>query len=370
MLLLNPGPVTLTEFVRRALLGEDLCHREPEFAQITQDIKNRLVGVYPAAAPEYVAIVLTGSGTCAVEAMLSTLVPHDGKALVVCNGVYGDRMAKMVEAHGKALEVVTSQWDEPMNLVEVEQRLDRDSSITHVVAVHHETTTGRLNDVAELGQICRRWNVALLLDCVSSFGAEAIEFAAWNLEACAATANKCLHGVPGLSFVLVKQSVFHSRPSAAGSLYLNLYPYYQEQIQGYSPFTQAVHVACALQAALKELEATGGWMARHRHYRHRQAQIRQSLQELAIETLLPERDYSGVLTSFKLPPGYSYDRIHDTLKDAGFIIYAGQGELKNAIFRIANMGDIQPDDMERLLHSLQALFSPALTVARTDANPG
>ncbi len=168
-ILLNPSPVTITERVRRALLQEDLCHRELEFAEITQDIKSRLASVYSEAAQDYEAIMLTGSGTCAVEAMLSTLVPRDGKALLVCNGVYGERMATMVATHGKSLEVVTSQWHEPMNLVEVEKRLEQEKSITHAIAVHHETTTGRLNNVAKLGQICKSRNVALLLDCVSSF---------------------------------------------------------------------------------------------------------------------------------------------------------------------------------------------------------
>jgi 2-aminoethylphosphonate-pyruvate transaminase len=355
-ILLNPGPVTLSDRVRRALLREDLCHREPEFAQLTLDIKARLARIYPEAANDYEAILLTGSGTCAVEAMLSTLIPREGKALIVANGVYGERIAAMVAAHGKALDVVTCQWHEPMNLIEVENRLDQDPSITHVVAVHHETTTGRLNDVAQLGQICKRKNVVLLLDCVSSFGAEAIEFADWNLEACAATANKCLHGVPGISFVLVKKSVFESRCSAAGTVYLDLYPYHKEQAQGYSPFTQAVHVAYALQEALKEMEEMGGWTARHNHYSFLAQQIRQSLQQVGVRTLLDEQDYSCVLTSFKLPSSCNYENIHDTLKDSGFVIYAGQGAFKNSIFRIANMGDIQPNDMQRLLDCFQVLF--------------
>lgn len=356
-ILLNPGPVTLTERVRHALLREDLCHREPEFAQLILEIKDRLTKIYPEAANDYEAIVLTGSGTCAVEAMLSSLIPKDGKALVVANGVYGERIATMVKAHNKVLDVVTSEWHEPMNLTEVENRLKQDSSITHVIAVHHETTTGRLNDVAKLGQICKSRNVALLLDCVSSFGAEAIQFADWNLEACAATANKCLHGVPGIAFVLVKKSVFESRPSAAGTVYLDLYRYQQEQLTGYSPFTQAVHVTYALQEALKEMEEMGGWTARHKQYSHLAGQIRQSLQQLGITTLLDEQDYSCVLCSFKLPSGYSYEQIHDTLKNAGFVIYAGQGGLKNSIFRIANMGDIQPDDTERLLDCFQKFFN-------------
>lgn len=352
-ILLNPGPVNITERVRHAMLREDLCHREPEFAQIALDIKERLVKVYPKAAKDYEAILLTGSGTCAVEAMLSTLVPRDGKALVVTNGVYGERMAAMVTAHGKPLEVVTSQWHEAMNLTEVENILTQDSAITHVIAVHHETTTGRLNDVAKLGKICKHKNVALLLDCVSSFGAEAIEFDAWNLEGCAATANKCLHGVPGISFVLVKRSLFDCRPSAAASVYLDLYPYYKEQQQGYSPFTQAVHVSYALSEALIELEEMGGQIARYRHYHTLAEKNRQGLKQLGIETFLDEQDYSVVLTSFNLPFNTTYEQLHQFLKKHGFVIYAGQGGLKSSIFRIANMGDIQSDDIERLLDGFQ-----------------
>lgn len=352
-ILLNPGPVTLTERVRQAMQKEDLCHRESEFAELSLDIKARLANIYPEATTDYEAILLTGSGSCAVEAMLATLVPQNGKALVVTNGVYGERMAKMVTAHGKKIEVVTSQWHEPMNLIEVENRLTKDATITHVIAVHHETTTGRLNEVAKLGEICKRNNVALLLDCVSSFGAEVIEFETWNLEACAATANKCLHGVPGISFVLVKRAVFDSRPSAARNVYLDLYPYYKEQQQGYSPFTQAVHVSYALHEALLELEEMGGQIARYRNYHTLSQKIKQGLKQLGIETFLDEQDYSVVLTSFNLPSNTTYEQLHQFLKQNGFVIYAGQGGLKNSIFRIANMGNIQSNDIERLLDCLQ-----------------
>lgn len=355
-ILLNPGPVTLSERVRQALLKEDLCHREPEFAELMLDIKTRLVSVYPEAIANYEAIVLTGSGTCAVEAMLSSLIPKWGKALIVSNGVYGERMAKMVQIHQKDLAVVASSWEEPMNLQAVEQLLTQDSSFTHVVAVHHETTTGRLNDVAKLGEICRSRNVALLLDCVSSFGAESIKFSDWNLEACAATANKCLHGVPGLSFVLVKKSVFESRPSAASSLYLDIYDYHQQQLKGYSPFTQSVQVSYALQEALKELEDEGGWQARHKVYINRSQTIQKELHLLGIETLLSIANYSCILTSYKLPFGFSYQKIHDQLKKSGFVIYAGQGGLEQTIFRIANMGDIQDSEIYKFIQTLNQLF--------------
>jgi len=359
-LLLNPGPVTLSERVRQALLRPDLCHRESEFAELTLDIKRRLSSVYSQTTAAYETVLLTGSGTCAVEAMLSTLIPGTGKALIVTNGVYGERIATIVQLQGKAIAVVASEWHDPMNLFEVETRLAQDSSITHVVAVHHETTTGRLNDVAALGQICKRHQVALLLDCVSSFGAEAIAFDDWNLEACAATANKCLHGVPGVSFVLVKRSVFKTRSSAAKSLYLDLYRYYHEQQQGYSPFTQSVHGYYALQEALKELEEAGGWIARQQNYTELSQALAQGLQQMGIQLLLEESTSSCVLRSFRLPPNYSYDDIHDALKAAGFVIYAGQAGLRNCIFRIANMGDLNLQDVTRLLACFRQLPQPSL----------
>jgi len=351
-ILFNPGLATLTKRVCHAMQREDLCYHEPEFAKLTLDIKARLAKVYPNAVKDYEVVLLTGSGTCAIEAMLSTLIPKNGKALVVTNGIYGERMAKMVKIHGKKIETVTSQWHEPMNLTEVEHRLTQDSAITHVVAVHHENTTGRLNDVAKLGKICHCQNVALLLDCVSSFGAEVIEFDAWNLEACAATANKCLHGVPGVSFVLVKGSLFESRPSAAASLYLDLYPYYKEQQQGYFPFTSAVHVNYAFREALIELEEMGGQIARYRHYHTLSQQIRRGFKQLGIQTFLDEQDYSVVLTSFKLPSNTTYEQLHQSLKKNGVVIYAGQERLKSSIFRIANMGNIQSNDIERLFNCI------------------
>jgi len=355
-ILLNPGPVTLTERVRRALLKPDICHREPEFAELTLDIKQRLVQLYPQAAADYEAVLLTGSGTCAVEAMVSSLIPHHSKTLVVTNGVYGERIAKMVSIHGKAIEVVASEWHQAMNLEAVSNHLSHDPTITHVVAVHHETTTGRLNDVVTLGRICRDYQVSLLLDCVSSFGAEAISFDDWNLEACAATANKCLHSTPGVSFVLVRRSVFESRPSAAGSLYLDLYRYYQEQLQGYSPFTQAVQSYYALQEALKELEDDGGWQSRHQHYTNLSHSIHLGLQQLGIESFLNQNLSSCVLRSFNLPANLTYEYVHDDLKQAGFVIYAGQSGLKKILFRIANMGDLQTGDVNRLLQSFHQII--------------
>ena len=142
----------------------DICHREVEFSDLLMDVRRRLEGVYPDAETDYSSVLFTGSGTAAVEAMVGSLVPHDGRAIVVANGVYGERIASMLKLHGKEFDMVRSEWTEPMNIDEVARRLEKDGPYTHAVAVHHETTTGRLNDIAALAAICVRHDVKLLLD--------------------------------------------------------------------------------------------------------------------------------------------------------------------------------------------------------------
>ena len=183
MILLNPGPVTLSERVRSALTSGDWCHREAEFAQLTQDINAELAGIYPDMSDEFDAVMITGSGTSAVEAMLASLAPSTGTTLVVANGVYGERMAKILAAHRKPHELLQQEWTAPIDLQAVTDRLDAQPETTHMATVHHETTTGRLNDIDALGAICRERNLQMLLDGVSSFGAERIDAAIWNLEA-------------------------------------------------------------------------------------------------------------------------------------------------------------------------------------------
>jgi 2-aminoethylphosphonate-pyruvate transaminase len=359
--LLNPGPVTLTEGVRRALGQPDLCHREPEFAELTKRVMRGLGTVYAEAERDYVPVLLTGSGTAAVEAMLQSLIPRSNtggkKTLVVANGVYGDRAAAMLSAQGKAFHKVEAPWTEAMDLLATERALES-GEFGYVVAVHHETTTGRLNDVAALGRLCVKYNVHLLLDAVSSFGGEDIRFAEWNLLACAATANKCLHGVPGIAFVIAKQSAFSEPTSPSTSVYLDLYRYKKEQEKGFSPFTQSVHVMYALDAALTELHASGGWQKRHAQYRALSGQVRDGLAQLGIGTFLSDAAvYGSTLVSYKLPAGVSYEKLHDTLKADGYIIYAGQGPFQGQIFRIANMGELTQDDMRAVLRSVQRAMS-------------
>lgn len=356
-ILLNPGPVNLSARVRQALTKGDWCHREPEFAHLTQEINAALVSIYEPLADDFRSIVLTGSGTSAVEAMLATFAHDTEKTLVVANGVYGERMAHMLASHEKPHVVVRSEWSNPMDLEEVRHNLENDRNIRFVAAIHHETTTGRLNDIAALGKLCRKFGVKLLIDAVSSFGAEFITADDWNIAAMAGTANKCLHGVPGLSFVLASNELWAEQATTVRSVYLDLRAYYQTQHeQGYSPFTQAVQVAFALREALSELRDEGGWQTRQAVYQARAEKIYKTLSAAGIETVIPAEEYSCVLRSYRLPATVDYVEAHDQMKSQGFVIYAGQGQYASTMFRIANMGAIGQSDLERLCACLTNVF--------------
>jgi len=354
--LLNPGPVTLSERVRAALGRGDWCHREPEFADLMQSINKRLVQVYQETAADFEAATLTGSGTSAVEGMIQSFAPNDAKTLVVSNGVYGERVAAMLAMQKKPYVCTDGDWLEAINPEQVMALLEEHPDITTVVSVQHETTTGRLNDLRPLGEMCKTRGLTLLLDCVSSFGCEAIDFDGWNVGAVAATANKCLHSVPALSFVLARKALW-AQPSQACSVYLDLHSYHKAQKDsGFSPFTQSVQPAFALDEALDELAEQGGWQQRGASYRARAERIAETLERCGVSTLLPKHEYSSVLWTWLLPEGVSYQQLHDRLKDEGFVIYAGQGNLAKSVFRIAHMGDID-DDIGRLCDLLEKALS-------------
>lgn len=213
MLLLNPGPVTLTERVRQSLLQPDLCHRESEFFDLQDEARARLVAAYALDPAEWSAVLMTGSGTAAVESMIAALVPENGKLLVIENGVYGERITQIATQYRIAHDVLKHDWMQAPDLARVAEKLDADRAITHVAVIHHETTTGRLNDLDALAAVCRARGVRMLVDGVSSFGAEAVDFAGGDIDALAATANKCLHGVPGAAFVIVRRRALASAAS-------------------------------------------------------------------------------------------------------------------------------------------------------------
>lgn len=356
--MLNPGPVTLSDRVRAALVRGDWCHREAEFAELTRSLNRRLETVYgDEETRRHVSVLITGSGTCAVEAMLATLAPVESKTLVLANGVYGERIASMLARMNRPHEVQEAAWTDAIDFSAAEARLAA-GDFSHVIAVQHETTTGRLNDISRLGALCKENDVKLLLDSVSAFGAEEIRLDAWNVEGLAATANKCLHGAPGISFVIADRERLAEAHPACPSVYLDLGAYFATQHgDGFSPFTLAVQCAFGLDAALEEFLEAGGWRNRRSRYAEIGNRISAHLGELGIEPMLSSADRSVTMQSHWVPEGIGYQDLHDMLKQDGFVIYAGQGHFAGRLFRIAHMGDITDSDIERLLASLTRALS-------------
>lgn len=349
MILLNPGPVNLSARVRRALEGPDLCHREEEFAALQEKLRDQLLGVYELAAGDWSAVLLTGSGTAAVEAMLTSLVPRSGHLLVLENGVYGERMTRIARAHGLRHRALQLGWPAAIELGGVDQALGAARDITHLAVVHHETTTGRLNPLGALAELCSSRGVDLLVDAVSSFGAEAIDFASDALVACAATANKCLHGAPGAAFVVARRSALATGCDPPRSVYLDLAAHGRDQDARSTAFTPGIPAFYALREALSELSEAGGWSERRSRYRALSQRIRAGLDAQGYRTYLDPRESSVVLQSYLLPDGMTYDQLHDELKKRGFVIYSGQGALREELFRISPMGAITDRDVAALL---------------------
>ena len=356
-ILLNPGPVSLSESVRKALARVDLCHREPEFFELQDDVIQGLLNVYQNDPALWAAVLIGGSGTSALEAMMASLLPHDAHVLVLENGVYGERLSRIAHIHGIRSHALKAGWGEPIDLQATADLLAT-GEYSHVIAVHHETTTGRLNPVDEIAALCTQFKVQLLLDAVSSFGAESIPFTDESLLAIAATANKCLHGIPGLAMVLCRHAAL-KQDIEPRSLSLHLPGWAEHQARQSTPFTPPVNALLGLAQALKELEKQGGWKSRHSRYFKLARRVAETCEQLGVDEWLPAKESSCVLRSYHLPAGLTYNQLHDGLKQHGFIIYAGQGDLAARLFRISTMGEISDYDMARLEQALKLVIAGA-----------
>ncbi|MBI1883826.1 MAG: alanine--glyoxylate aminotransferase family protein [Chlamydiae bacterium] len=349
--LLNPGPVNTSLQVRKALLRGDLCHREKEFSDLLLKVRKNLLKSF-GLEKDYLAVFITGSGTAALEAaMISSLNPQ-GKVLVLSNGVYGDRMARIAEIYQFPNRVLRVPLGEPFSLEEIEKVLAEDHKIDAVAMVHHETSTGMLNPIEKISRLKSMKGKRLILDAISSLGGEALHFKKSSIHVCVGTANKCLQGLPGVSFVLVRKDAFEEiKNFPPRTLYLDLRTYWKEQEKGGVPFTPSVQTFYALDVALEELlrEHVRGRVQRYGLYAQR---LRQGFKKMGLEYFIDSSFHSNTLTALKLPQGLTYDFLHDALKEEGFVIYAGQGSLQKKIFRVANMGNLKMKDLERFLKCL------------------
>jgi len=351
--LLNPGPANTTATVKQALVTPDLCHREPEFFQVMRQCREDLVRL-SGAGPGFVAAIFTGSGTAAVEATLCSVIPRDRGVLIVDNGVYGDRMVRIAKAHGIRHEVIRLDNVTPVGPAEVDARLRTRPELSHVALIHHETTTGLLNPVAAVVEAAARHGRRVIVDAMSSLFGEPLDVAQEGLDFVMASANKCLQAIPGVAFVLCRRRAVEALKGAdPRSVYLDLYSHYATQEQDNTPFTPAVQVFHALRQALVELEAEG-LQARIKRYAENARVLREGMARLGFEILVPEGSRSSILTTFRLLPGLTYEALHDRMKRRGYIIYAGQGEIRKFAFRVSNMGTLTPVDVEGVVAAFEA----------------
>jgi len=346
--LLNPGPANTSPRVRQALVTPDLCHREPEFFEVMRECRARLVRA-AGGGPDLDAVLFTGSGTAAVEATLASAVPDGRAVLIVNNGVYGDRMLRIAKAHRIPAEVLAYDVTTPVAPADVAAALRAHSEISHVAVVHHETTTGLLNPVEAVADVAATAGRRVIVDAMSSLFGEPLDVTREGLDFVTASANKCLQGIPGVSFVLARRAALEAlRGRAPRSVYLDLFNHWATQEQDNTPFTPAVQVLHAMREALVELEEEGV-AARIARYGENCRVLRHGMQALGFEILVPAGARSQILTTFRLRSGVGYDALHDAMKRRGYIIYAGQGEIRTYAFRVSNMGTLTPKDMEAVL---------------------
>jgi len=363
--LLNPGPANTSAAVKQALVTPDLCHREPEFFEVMRRCREKLVRLaVPAPAREdWTAVLFTGSGTAAVEATLCSAVPRGGSVLIVDNGVYGDRLMRMARAHEIPAHALTYDYTTPASPADVDAALRAHPELGHVAVVHHETTTGLLNPVEEIARVAARHGRRVIADAMSSLFGEPLDLGVDGLDFVAASANKCLQGIPGIAFVLGRRAAVEALAGAAPrSVYLDLHGHWKTQEADNTPFTPAVQVLHAMEQALCELEAEGV-KPRIDRYAENARVLREGMGALGFEILVPPAGRSNILTTFRLLPGLTYEPLHDAMKRRGYIIYAGQGDIRTYAFRVSNMGTLTPADMRAVVAAFAACLDE-LGVAR------
>lgn len=350
--LLNPGPVNVHNSVRAALSGPDICHREVDFFQLLRLTRDKIVNVCNGTS-DYAAVILTGSGTAALESALISIVPKEGKILVLDNGSYGERISKIAASCSIPFKHLKFGWAKSFDLIQIRNILEFDPTISAIGMVHHETSTGMLNPLNTIGSIAKEYNKELVVDAISSLGGEGLNIVTDNVTWCIGSSNKCIEGTPGLSFICASHKVFKdltNRPRRG--FYLDLGAHYNSQYIKESPlFTPSVQTFYAFERALQILIDEGVKNRNLRYQRHAN-RIRSVLKSLGFKFLISEKDMSCALTVVYLPKGITYQQLHDDLKKRGFIIYTGQDD-PNPVFRLATIGQLTDSDIEKFLYSFQ-----------------
>jgi 2-aminoethylphosphonate aminotransferase len=357
-ILLTPGPATTTDSVKWAQVVPDICPRETEFGHLLEYISIELTR-FVADPDQYTTVLFGGSGTAAVESMLSSVVQEE-MVLIINNGAYGRRMCEIAEAYGLRYLEYTSAPDDAIDLIALEEVIQGSNQrISHLAVVHHETTTGLLNDIKAIGELCKRYRIDLIVDAMSSFAAVPVQMKEMNISYLASSSNKNLQGMAGVAFVIAEKSKLeqlrHSRPR---NYYLNLYAQYRYfSVTRQMRFTPPVQTLYALKQAIEELKQEG-IEGRYERYKESWKALIAGITRLGLTFIVPEAHHSKIITAIVEPdcPGYDFQSMHDYFYRHDMMIYPGKLDGLNT-FRIANMGAITCKDMEAFIDLLGSYLS-------------
>jgi 2-aminoethylphosphonate-pyruvate transaminase len=352
-LLLTPGPLTTSATVKQAMV-HDWGSRDAEFLRINRMVLDKIAELAGATAT-HVTVPVQGSGTFAVEAMITSFVPRTGKLLVLINGAYGQRALKIAQIAGRAALALETSEDTPPDLAKLDRLLSDDPAISHVFAVHCETTSGILNPIAEIAALVARHGRRLLVDSMSAFGALEIDARQVPYDALAASSNKCLEGVPGLGFVICRNEALAECKGNATTLVLDLHDQADAFARtGQYRFTPPIHVIVALGKAIEEHAAEGGVAGRGRRYRDNARVLIDGMRAMGFRTLLGDRLQAPIIITFHMPtdPKFVFQRFYDGLKDRGYVIYPGKLTVADS-FRMGCIGRLYPEHMKGALAAVR-----------------
>ena len=352
-LLLTPGPLTTSRTVKATMM-QDYCTWDDDYNRIVQRIRQRLVRLV-SDGDDATAVLMQGSGTFAVEATVGSVIPPDGKLLVINNGAYGKRIAQIAARLGIEHTEITFSEVEPVDPESVGRALADDPRITHVALVHCETTTGMLNPAADVGRTVKQHGRVLILDAMSSLGGMPTRMDSLSADYLVASANKCIQGVPGFGFVIARRAALEKTESWARSLSLDLFDQWREMEThgGKWRYTSPTHAVRAFAQALDELEEEGGVEARHRRYSENHRRLVSGMQRLGFRPLLRAELRSPFITAFLYPddPAFSFLAFYEAMKRRRFVIYPGKVSQAET-FRIGTIGHVFPEDIDELIRAV------------------
>lgn len=347
--LLTPGPLTTTDTVKKEMLF-DHCTWDDDYKQITQKIRKELLELAHVSPEEYTAVLMQGSGTFGVESVLSSVVGTEDKLLIVANGAYGERMADIAKHNGISYTVYQQNYDKVPDAAEIAKILREDGAITHVSMVHSETTSGILNDIESVAKVVKAEGKTFIVDAMSSFGGVDIPVEEWGIDFIISSANKCIQGVPGFSFIIARKKLLMESAGKARSLSLDLYDQWKTmEVDGKWRFTSPTHVVLAFAKAMEELKEEGGIPARNKRYTENNRLLIQRMKEMGMDTYIEEGHQGPIITTFFFPEdvAFTFSEMYEYIKERGYAIYPGK-VTEAETFRIGNIGEIYKEDIEKL----------------------